>query len=302
MPTPFERLLNEVAQEASKDPVNAFGRLEELYGKSLSENDVVQLAALSVNLGGASLGRWNETAEFQRRLLTHTAVNANGGIYRSLWRGLAVVLHCAGDKSEAEKAVAIGVTNNSERCRLAIMTAQTLCSRGRTAEALPFLAQAGELCKDLKQDDEVITQTAQISSRIARLAETQILQSTDVLLAASRTAAASWSRHPDWHAHHKSNYNLGRTYLLAANPALALTVVQKMMAIEDLNDAGPVERFYTANLACRAQVIRGQFKVAAGALEACHDFSSRVAEPQAKVVRASLEELERYYASIQQST
>ena len=51
LPTPFERLLQETSQQAARDPDGAFSRLEELYGKSTTEQDVVMLGAFAVNLG-----------------------------------------------------------------------------------------------------------------------------------------------------------------------------------------------------------------------------------------------------------
>jgi len=70
------------------------------------------------------------------------------------------------------------------------------------------------------------------------------------------------------------------------------------MDLEDSHEAGAMERFATANLACRAQAIRGQFKIAAGALEACQDFAKRVEHPeQSKQVAASLKELEAFVAN-----
>jgi hypothetical protein len=71
-----------------------------------------------------------------------------------------------------------------------------------------------------------------------------------------------------------------------------------MMELEDRHEAGPAERFATANLACRSQVIRGQLKIANGALEACQDFAKRIEHPeQAQHIQASLKELEEFVAN-----
>ncbi len=47
------------------------------------------------------------------------------------------------------------------------------------------------------------------------------------------------------------------------------------MDLEDLNSAGPVERFHTAALACRAYHARGDLPQATRTLEACRDFARR---------------------------
>jgi hypothetical protein len=54
-----------------------------------------------------------------------------------------------------------------------------------------------------------------------------------------------------------------------------------------------LERFFTAALACRAQHLRGQDRVAQGALEACRDFAKRIeAADQQAAVQPLLKDLE----------
>ena len=173
MPTPFERLLQETVQLANRDAASAYTRLDELFGKSLTEQDVLQLGAFSVHLGASALGRFDECAAFQRRLLTHPGLKADSPVARSLWRGLSVVLSCAGKPADAEEAAKRGVTGPSDTCRLAVMTAQTLAMRGRVAEALPHLRKAAELCRGLDAKDEVVAQVAAVSGNLLRLAEPQ---------------------------------------------------------------------------------------------------------------------------------
>ncbi|MBA3845468.1 MAG: hypothetical protein H0X45_02360 [Planctomycetes bacterium] len=293
-PSPFDRLIQDATQLANRDPVAAFARLDELFGKSLTESDVLALGAFAVHLGTAALGRFAETAAFQKRLLTHPTVTEGSATARSLWRGLAVVQRCAGDQAGADEAVAKGVSNDSERCRLAIMGAQTLSARAKHGEAIKELQRATELVAKLPVSDEIVGQTAAIATNLARLAESQLRASRDLLVAAAEAGVAAWSRTPDWRARHKALYHQGNAYLMAADPTRALNVVQAMMELEDAHDAGPAERFHTAALACRCQTVRGQLKIASGALEACRDFAKRVIGDGAKPVQASLEGLERF--------
>ncbi len=291
-PTPFDRLIQEVSQQAARDPQAAFARLDEVYGKSLTADDVVRLGALAVHLGAAGLGRWQDTALFQHRLLEHPAVASDESSRRSLFRGLAVVLRCAGDSAAADRAVAMGATTPSERCRLAVMSAQTLAARGRFADCLPYLRETAELLQTLPPSDEIVAQSAAIAGNLARLAEGQLRLGQDLVGAATGTLVAASLVQGEWRRHHRALYQRGRAFLLAADPGRCLTVVQRMMTIEDERDAGPSERFHTASLACRAQAIRGQFKIANGALEAARDFAGRC--PTEKGITATLEELERY--------
>ena len=295
MPTPFERLLQETVQIANRDAASAYTRLDELFGKSLTEQDVLQLGAFSVHLGATALGHFDECVAFQRRLLTHPGLNADSPVARSLWRGLSVVLSCAGKQTEAEDAAKRGVTGPSDGCRLAVMTAQTLAMRARVAEALPHLRKAAELCRTLNSGDEVITQVAAVSGNLLRLAEPQARLAHDLLLAAVDANAAALFHTQDWRIRHAMRFQHGQALLLAGQPTQALGLVQEMMEQEDLHDAGPGERFWTVSLACRAQAMRGQPKVAAGALEACQDFARRIENANAaKTAQDALADLEVY--------
>ena len=297
-PTPFQRLLQESVQLANRDPNAAFARLDELYGKSLTDSEVLQLSAFSVHLGATGLGRWNETALFQQKLLSHPALVPDSAIVRSLWRGLAVVQRCAGKNAEADEAEKNGVANDSDSCRLAVMTAQALAVRGRANEAIAYLRKAALLAPALDPKDDVLPQMATIAGNLMRLAEPQVKLAQELLLAAAAANGAALSHASDWRITHRAWFQHGQTYLLAAKPTQALRCVQTMMELEDRHEAGPAERFATANLACRSQVIRGQLKIANGALEACQDFAKRIEHPeQAQHIQASLKELEEFVAN-----
>lgn len=301
-PTPFQRLLQDSVQLANRDPNAAFARLDELYGKSLTEEDILSLGSFSVHLGATGLGRFADTAAFQTRLLSHPALKADSNVARSLWRGLAVVQRCAGKHAEADEAEKNGVTSDSDRCRLAVMTAQTLAVRGRANDSITHLRKAALLARDLDPKDEVVVQVATVAGNLLRLAEPQVKLAQDLLLAAAAASHAALTRTGDWRVAHKAWFQHGQAYLLAARPTQALSCVQAMMELEDRNDAGPLERFSTASLACRAQAIRGQFKIATGALEACQDFAKRVEQPeQAKSVQAALTDLEKFVASVREA-
>ena len=302
LPTPFERLLQDTVQLANRDPGAAFARLDDLYGKSLSEQDVLQLGSFAVHLGATSLGRWQETAAFQHRLLAHPSLIPDSPIARSLWRGLAVVERGAGRHDEATEAIRNGVHSRADECRLAVMSAQTLTVRGRAQEGIAHLRQAALLCGDLDPKDEIIMQVATVAANLMRMAEPQVKLAQELLIASAFAHSTALSRAGDWRLTHRAWFQQGLAYCLAAKPTQALHCVQLMMEFEDHHNAGPAERYMTAALACRAQAVRGQFKIAAGALEACQDFAKRVDLPEmAKQIQGSLTDLEAFLASAQQN-
>jgi hypothetical protein len=302
LPTPFERLLQECMQLSQHDPQGAFARLDELYGKSLSEPELLQLSTFSVHLGAGGLGRFAETAALQRRMLGHPAVQAGSTTARSLWRALAVVCTLDDKHEQATDAASRGVTSRSEECKLLIGCAQMLMVRGRVGDAVMRLRQTTLLCRDLEPNDEVLVQVATVTGHLLRQTEPQARLAHELLLAAASAHSAALIRHPDWHFHHRAWFQHGHAYLLATKPSQALSCVQAMMELEDLHDAGPFERFHTASLACRAQAIRGQLKIAGGALEACQDFAKRIQEPeQAAVAAQALRDLEAFVDGARQA-
>jgi len=63
------------------------------------------------------------------------------------------------------------------------------------------------------------------------------------------------------------------------------------MALEKRSPADDEARFHTASLACRAQMVRGQFKIAGGALGACRKLLDAMDEPTRESCQASVDEL-----------
>lgn len=292
-PTPFDRLILEASKQAASDPHSAFAHLDELFGKSQSHEDVLKLGAFAVHLGCAVLDRAADTERFQRRLLQHPSAEHHDFTRRSLLRGLVVAMRLQGKADEATSAMAQGVTTTAERARLAVLTAQTFAARGRFGEATTYLAEAEPVLASLDANEDIVPQAAQIAANLIRAAEGQLRQAGNLIHAAARTLVAT-TAHQDWRLRHQALYHRGRAHLLTGEPSLALGLVQELMTIEDANQAGAVERFFTASLACRAQIHRGMAKVAGAALEACRDFARR-AEDDKNVVQA-LAELEAFAA------
>jgi len=273
-PTPFDRLLEDVGKQANTDAAGAFARLDELHGKSLTADDVLKLGAFTVHLGCSALGRFAETEAFQRKLLEHPGIANHMPTRKSLWRGLAVVLRVAGRSVDAERAIAEGVSSDAERARLEVLCAQTFAARSRFPEAAAALRLAEPLLKGLPPNEDILTQAALIATNLARAAESQLKPVLSLLDAATAALLAA-NAHQDWRRRHQALYHRGRGHLLSGEPTKALGVVQELMAMEDANSAGAMERFFTASLACRCQVLRGQKKVAAAAFEAAQDYARR---------------------------
>ena len=305
-PTPFERMLAEATQQAQVDPVSAFRNLDNLYGKSLTDLDVRRLGAFAAHLGGSGLGDWENTSSFLHKCLGHPALESGGDTEHSLWRALHVIYACAGNDEAAQDAFGRGVRNEVERGRLEILKAQTMIARGRIGPAAQFLEEAARVVAR-ENDEELQGQIAQIAINIGRAVENGLIDTRNTLLAANTAAVAAVRKRDNWDELHKVLYSQGRGLTLAGRPAEALLVVQEMMKLERRNKAGPELSFYSAALACRAQITRGQFKIAGGALKACKDMAGKVADEQQrmamiKTVETLTTELDRAQSAVAAST
>ena len=292
--TPFTRLLKEIAELANRDASAAFARLEEAYGKSCTPADVLQLGTFAAHLGGSTLGRFEDTAALLEQLVEHPATVLDANVARSLWRALAVMFRCSGRKADADHAAQQGCAAPGDECRLALMTGNTLALRGRAAEALPYLDEATKAVSQLTASDDAVAMCATVTGQILQLAEQQAQLSHALLLSAGAAHQAAWNLHPDWRGRHRAWFQTGQTRLVAGEPGGALAAVQAMMDLEDAHSASPLERFFTAALAARAQTMRGQDRLARGALEACQDFAKRIEpETQREAISPLLMDLER---------
>lgn len=282
MPSPFERLLQQAGQDAERDPHGTWQRLDELYGKSLTEHDVRNLAAFAAHLGGAGLGRWEETLAFLRRCLGHDGLVEGSDAARSIWRAIAVIATCANKEAEATDAIAAGVRNEGEHCRVLALTAQTLAARRRFEDAEKQLALALRLLPRIQPTDEVVKQLALIADNLARVAEQHLSKVRELLLTATSATTACTAHLKDEANRHRALYKRGRALALAGRPAEALQVVQEMMVLEAAGPANAYASFHSAALACQAQTVRGQFAIAEQALAACQSLAMEVPEAQRK--------------------
>jgi hypothetical protein len=300
MPSPFERMLQQASEQAQQDPAAAFAQTEVLFNKSLTDLDVRHLSGFAAHLGGA-LGRFEDTLAFLQRCLAHPALELEGDTEASVWRAIAVVATCAGNETLATEALSKGVRNPLERCRVALLTAQALAGRGRLAEAVPHLAETAELMAEVPADDELRQQSAQIGMNLTRIAEKRLLSARDALQGATAVTRAALSG-GDWDAQHKTLYHEARAQVLSGRPAQALAIVQRMMGLERKHQAGPEAQFHTASLACRAQIVRGQLKIATGALKAARALAAKLEdEATREECRALTDDLAAELAAAEQA-
>lgn len=292
MPSPFDRIFEQVTEAAQSDPRQAFDQLDTLFNKSTTEEEVLKVCALAANLGGAALGLIDQTLEFLNKLLTHPAINfAESEVRRSVWRAIAVMHICVDDEDAAKEAKEQGVTNASENCRLSIMAANTLIARQRLQQAIPHLKLSAALCQEIATDDDVIQQVANVGTNISRMAEGQLHIAKELLLHSTYACKQAWLNSEDWRVQHKARYNYAKALINAGQPTKGLDEVGKMMKLEKTNKAGPFESFFSAAVACRGQCMRGQIKIASQALAACETFTEKCSGEEKSIAQRVLIEI-----------
>ncbi len=273
--TTFANRLQIITQQSERDPQGAWRDVLLLPDHAQTSTDVLQLGALVTQLG-AVLKRFNEAIAAVVSLRTHAQAAEVPEVCRSLWRAEGVLRFCAG--SSDSEARANGIASESDACRYAGALARTLASAGRPEAALPFLREAATRCAAVPADDPVLAQTAAIAAGFSSLAQRQLDQARELLVASATAIMASEGRHPEWQRRHLALFNEVRSLLLSGKPAAALRAIPLLMDLEDEHQAGAFQRFHTAALACRAYLARGDEAQAARTLEACRDFARRATE------------------------
>ena len=292
MPSPFDRILQQLTEQTQSDPEGAFDQIQLLHDKSATEDEVTKACAFVSNFGGAALGKLDETIYFLKHLLEHPAINyAESAARRSVQRAIAVMYLCQGDEEKAKAYQDAGINDASEHCRFATMAANTLVARQRLPQSIPYLKQAAALSQELAPNDEVLGQVAAVGLNISRLAEKQVNLAKDLLLNSTYACKEAWLRDENWQVQHKALYLYGKALIKCGLPTKGLDVVQRMMKLERANNSGPLEQFFSASIACRGQTMRGQVKIASQAFAACESLYEQVDEAHKEQAGKVLEEI-----------
>ena len=181
--------------------------MDKLYGKTLTDLNVRALGAFAAHLGGAGLGRWRETIAFVEQCLSHDAIEERGDTWCSLQRALAVLHRCAGNESATTDAIAAGVRNPSEHCRVAGLTAQALVARNRPQDAIKPLQEALALLEQIPPDDEAAQQLVVICQGVQRASEQRARANLNLQLGAATAIAQVMQHHPEWKQRHRAHHS-----------------------------------------------------------------------------------------------
>jgi hypothetical protein len=300
-PSPFAQRLHEAGVLSRSDPAGACDRCEDLLAQAATAGEVVQLATFATQVATATLGQPARAVALLDRCLAHAAVAADIDAARSLHRALAVVAELRGDLATAAHERIFGITSPADECRLASAAAHLFVACNRAGEALPHLRRAAALVRDLPAGDAAAAQVAAVAGNLVRLAELQARSAHELLDAAAAAHLAANGRHEDWRQRHGAWHQYGMALLLSGQPTKALAAVGRMIELEHQHAAGPAQRFLSANLACRAQAMRGQFRVAALAENACRSYAEAAMREGAVPgdLGPALDDLGRFVAGLQ---
>jgi tetratricopeptide (TPR) repeat protein len=283
LPTPFERVLADLSNQAQRDPLGAFRRLQDAWNVTLTDGDVLRLCSFSANLGAGMLGRFDDAIAFLDQLQGHQVVQEGDETFRSIERAICVCARVAGHAQRAEEALMLGARTESERCRVEVMTAQILLARQRLAEAAEALDRARPLLQALgsaPQHSEIRSVAVTVAAHISRFGAGQIHEARKAILAASALLSDEGCLAKEWVQKHEAHFQRAEALTLAGEPQDALVEVQAMLALENANPATNTHRAFTTLAACNAQRLRGQFQIARQAATACRQFLANV-EPAA---------------------
>ncbi len=299
MDASFTHAMHEISQRGRLDPAGAFAACGDLLAKTSSPAGVLHLAQAVMPLACAGLNQPQRAAEFIDRCLAHPAA-AEAQTARGLHRCLSVVAELRRDLGTAAHERALGIGTPADDCRLAVLAAQLFVACNRRSEALHHLRRAAALVRDLPPGDAAAAVVESVAAEIADAAQTQARDLHALVEAAAAANLAATNRHADWRQRHLAWHHYGLALLTSGQPTKALAAVARLIELENLHASGPAQRFLSANLACRAQAMRGQFRIAAQAGEACRAFAAAAMREGAVPadLGPALDDLERYVAGL----
>ena len=280
-PTPFQRRLQQVSEEAKSDPRAAFNQLDALFGQSLTAQDVQALFTFATHLGATVLGNLADTAEFLRKCLEHPALEEGSEEVASLQRARLVVALCMRDTTTEQEARSAGVRHAGEEARSRALAAQTMIARMQFPMATQQLVKAQEVLKE-NEDPQQAATVGTLAVNLAGSIQQMLAQVQATLLAAGELAEDGFAVDERWENRHQIMHLRGRAFWQSGKITAALEQVQRMLDLEEAHNAGPAERFLSASLACLCQIARGQKKIAAGAFQACEGFITSITDAQQK--------------------
>jgi hypothetical protein len=251
MTTSFGTFMDVAWRDHGDDPAGVAARLADARALPQDDGERAQLASLASHIYGEHLGRWMDGVAFLDTLRPSTAHEAHAGdeddgrhdaLMQALDRHVATLRHAAGDTRALEALAPEDAAAALAAC------ASAMAGRGDFARATADYAAACDLAAPgLADGSPAIRALAVGGNNLAAALEEKPDRTpaqTRAMVDAAQSALAHWRRAGTWLEEERAHYRLAMSRLAAGDAAGAIDSAGHCLAVCDVHQAPPFERFF----------------------------------------------------------
>ena len=205
----FNASLRQVTESAQEDPRTAFQRLDELYGQSLTSQDVQALFTFATHLGATILGDLPAVSAFLSRCLEHPALEDESEEMASLQRARMVIALCQRDEDTVTAARAVGIRHPGEEARVRSLAAQTMIARMQFSAATEHFNCAAAALQE-NEDQQQAAEIGALALNLTGGAQQMLAQVQQTVLQVADLAELSFAGSDRWQNRHQTLHAHGR--------------------------------------------------------------------------------------------
>jgi hypothetical protein len=304
----FEAIVQTLWQQHATDAAGVAARLTaEALPQIAAPAHVEAAARLAVHVYGEHLGRWRDGVAWVEGLLALPAAKAAAPeALDGVHRGVATLLHCAGDLAAAEAALARCTATRahaaaSNRVAMLAVATSALASQKRVAEAVRTFHDAFAAAEyGPQKGDPAARALAVTGNNLAadlELAPERDAETTALMRLAAETARRYWEIAGGWVEVSRAEYRLAATYAAAGDLAAARRAAATCMAMCVANDAAAGDLLYAHEIAARVALAEGDASAAERGLAAAREQLARIPEDGREWYVGDVEALARKVAA-----
>ena len=232
------------------------------------------LAALGVHVFGEHLGRWDDGIAYLESLTAHSGFDDATPAGRSIYRSMAVLHRCRGDREASETWFGKGAGEHeaSDRIRMLAVASTALAGQKRTEEAITEFNRALELASYGPDKDDPASRALAVTGNnlAAELEEKEARSPEEVELMklAARTGRKYWEIAGNWMNVERAEYRLAMTHVQAGEAEAAVAHARECLEICEANGSDPGEVFFANEALAVALHAAGDIDGARAAREA----------------------------------
>jgi hypothetical protein len=286
-PMTFDEFVAKGWQDHADDAAGVFARLPDGIALVTDAKHLPALAALIVHVAGEHLGRWDDGIALLGRLERLPVFDAASPAGKAVKRSQAVLHHCAGDRSAAERALAAGLSGGdtpeaSDRIRVLAPAASALAFQNRDSDAHAALEDCVRLAAyGPAKQDPAARALAMTGNNVAVELENRASLDADgraLVVRAAEIGLRFWKVAGTWVEEDRAEYRLALANVKAGDGPTALRHAERCLAIVLEHQGDAYETFFAHEAVARSHLAAGDGAAARRARDAAAGLVASIAD------------------------